>query len=618
MALRTPHHLRVLIITGIIAFFQVNSGLRAVGQTASPRIDLPSGVDLPDDFEIPADLDERDFPEIDPSTVNEPPSQESLPERSPPPPLPPPSQLLRPSEDSPPDESIPDDVPETIEVTRFVVNGSTVFSEDELAEVTAPFEGRELSFAELLQARSAVTQLYIDNGYITSGAFIPPQTIEDGVVNIQVLEGRLETINVDVEGRLRPGYVRRRLRLAGSDPLNVEKLLEGLQLLQLDPVIETISAELAAGVQPGTSILDVSVVQADTFDVDLELNNGRSPSVGSFRQEVSIREGNLIGIGDSISAGYSRTSGSDTFSFDYTVPVNARNGTVGVSLGLTDSDVIEDEFEFLDIQSDSQFYELTYRQPIIQTPNEELALSLTASRRESKSEFLEDVLGEAIPFPSLGADEDGRTRVSALRFAQEFTRQGSRQVIAARSQFSIGLDILNSTISDDPGDSDAIRPPDSRFFAWRGQGQWVRLLSRDTLLLVRGDIQLADNSLLPLEQFGLGGQQTVRGYRQDELLTDSGLLFSTELRIPIARARRVDGLLQVAPFFDLGHGWNVGRGSVDPDPDVLMGVGVGLLWRMGDRFSARFDYGIPLIDVDTEADSLQENGFYFSLRFTPF
>jgi hemolysin activation/secretion protein len=499
-------------------------------------------------------------------------------------------------------------VPETIFVERFEVNGSTVFTEEELAAVTAPFEQRELSFAELLQARSAVTQLYIDEGYITSGAFIPPQTLEEGVVVIQVLEGSLEYINVEVEGRLRPSYVRQRLRLAGDDPLNVNQLLEGLQLLQLDPVIETISAELAAGVRPGTSILDVTVVQADTFDVNLGLNNGRSPSVGSFRQEIEISEGNLFGIGDRIRVGYNRTSGSDTFDLDYTVPINARNGTIAFSTGFTDSEVIEDEFEFLDIESDSQFYELTYRQPIVQTPTEEFALSLTASRRESRSVFLEDVLGEEIPFPSLGADEDGRTRVSALRFAQEWTKQGAEQVIAARSQFSFGLDAFDSTIND--------FGPDSEFFAWRGQAQWVRLLAQDTLLLVRGDIQLADNSLVPLEQFGLGGQETVRGYRQDELLTDNGLLFSTEVRIPLARARRVDGLLQIAPFIDVGHGWNLN--AIDPDPDVLVGIGLGLLWRMGDRLSARFDYGIPLIDVDTDADSLQENGFYFSLRFTPF
>ncbi|MEM7769057.1 MAG: ShlB/FhaC/HecB family hemolysin secretion/activation protein [Cyanobacteria bacterium P01_A01_bin.37] len=609
MAFRKIYSAQILVTAGMMALVHTSMSLRAVGQSVPPEFDLPSDVELPDNFEIPQDVDAENIPTFDPVTdFDEPPSQRPLPEQTPSPQLPPPDELLQPPGSAPQSPSIPGDVPDTIYVERFVINGSTVFSAEELAAVTEEFEQRDLSFAQLLQARSAVTQLYVDNGYITSGAFIPPQTLDEGVVTIQVLEGTLEEINVEVEGRLRPGYVRRRLRRAGSDPLNVEQLLEGLQLLQLDPVIETISAELAAGVRPGTSILDVDVVQADTFDVDLELNNGRSPSVGSFRQEISISEGNLIGIGDRISAGYSRTSGSDTFAFDYTVPVNARNGTVGVSIGFTDSDVIEEEFEFLDIASDSQFYELTYRQPIIQTPSEEFALSLTASRRESRSEFLEDILGEAIPFPSLGSDEDGRTRVSALRFAQEFTKQGSRQVIAARSQFSFGLDAFDSTIND--------FGPDSEFFAWRGQGQWVRLLARDTLLLVRGDIQLADNSLVPLEQFGLGGQQTVRGYRQDELLTDNGLLFSTEVRIPIIRARRIDGLLQVAPFVDIGHGWNLN--AIDPDPDVLIGVGVGVLWRMGDRLSARFDYGIPLVDVDTDADSLQENGFYFSLQFTPF
>ena len=106
--------------------------------------------------------------------------------------------MLRPPGSTTEDPSIPGDVPETIYVERFVVNGSTVFNEAELAEVTAPFEERDLSFAELLQARSAVTQLYVDEGYITSGAFIPPQTLEEGVVTIQVLEGTLEDINVDV------------------------------------------------------------------------------------------------------------------------------------------------------------------------------------------------------------------------------------------------------------------------------------------------------------------------------------------------------------------------------------------------------------------------------------
>ena len=535
--------------------------------------------------------------------VAEPPSTQPLPEPDLSP-LPSPSELLEPpgGDDVPPVTPAPD-VPDSIMVTGFRVEGNTVISDEVLAMVLEPFAGQSLSFPELLQARNAVTQRYVDEGYTTSGAFIPPQTLSDGTVVIQVLEGQLAEINVDINGRLKPRYVRRRLQRAASPVLNTNDLLEALQLLQIDPLIDTISAELSAGVQPGTNVLDVVVNEADTFDVTLQLDNGRSPSVGSFRRGATLSYGNLLGIGDGISVGYANTDGSDTVDFSYRVPLNASGGTFTTNLGFTDSEVIEDPFNFLDIQSESRFYEFTYRQPILRSPQQEFALSLTASRRESQSEFLEDVIGESVPFPALGADEDGRTRISALRFAQEWTRQGSRQVIAARSQFSLGLDAFDATVNE--------VGPDGRFFAWRGQAQWVRLLDEDLLLLVRGDLQLADNSLVPLEQFGLGGGQTVRGYRQDETLTDSGVLFSSEIRLPVLRVRKVDGLLQIVPFVDVGRGWNLG--TPDPDPATLASLGVGLLWQMSDRLNARLDFGFPLVDTDTEGDSLQEDGIHFSV-----
>jgi hemolysin activation/secretion protein len=233
---------------------------------------------------------------------------------------------------------------------------------------------------------------------------------------------------------------------------------------------------------------------------------------------------------------------------------------------------------------------------------------LTASRRESRSEFLEDLLGDSIPFPSLGADSDGRTRLSILRFAQEWTQRGSRDVIAARSQFSVGLDAFDATVND--------QGPDGRFFSWRGQGQWVRLLAPDTLFLLRGDVQLADGSLVPLEQFGLGGQTSVRGYRQDQLLTDNGLLVSAEVRLPILRSRSLDGLLQIIPFLDVGTGWNAD--DPDPDPSTLVSVGLGLQWQMANTLTARIDWGIPLVDVKQEGNTWQDNGVYFSIVYSPF
>jgi len=78
-----------------------------------------------------------------------------------------------------------------------------------------------------------VAQLYIDQGYITSGALIPPQTFRGGVVRIQVVEGRVEVIGVTGTRRLSRRYVRSRLRRATSKPLNRNCLLEALQLLLL-------------------------------------------------------------------------------------------------------------------------------------------------------------------------------------------------------------------------------------------------------------------------------------------------------------------------------------------------------------------------------------------------
>ena len=145
----------------------------------------------------------------------------------------------------------------------------------------------------------------------------------------------------------------------------------------------------------------------------------------------------------------------------------------------------------------------------------------------------------------------------------------------------------------------------------------MRLLAPETLLVVRSDLQLSNRALAPLEQFALGGLQSVRGYRQDALITDNGFFTSVEAQLPILRVGRVDGVLQVAPFIDFGVGWN-SSGNSDPDPNALFGVGLGLQWRMSDHFFARFDWGIPLTDVEDRDRTLQEDGLYFSVNISPF
>ncbi|MGF1492826.1 MAG: ShlB/FhaC/HecB family hemolysin secretion/activation protein [Microcoleaceae cyanobacterium] len=494
--------------------------------------------------------------------------------------------------------------PETTVVQRFEVVGSTVFSPEELAVVTEPFTNRPIALAELYEVRSAITQLYTDQGYVNSGAFIPPQELDEGIVTIQVVEGGVETINISGTERLRPSYVRDRLALATRTPLNINRLLEALQLLQLDPLIEGITSELSASPQPGLSILDIEVVEADSFQVRLFVDNQRSPSVGSFRRGVGFTAANVLGFGDGFRFDYANTDGSNNVDFNYTIPFNPRNGTISLGFGLGPSDVISQPFEELDIESDSIYYELTLRQPIIQTPSNEFSLGLTASHQSNQTELLD----EAFPIAA-GADDEGRTKVSAVRFFQEWVNRGSDSVIALRSQFSLGGGAFGATVN-------SSELPDSQFFTWRFQGQWVQRLAPDTLFLLRTDLQLANDALLGLEQFRLGGLESVRGYQQDTLLTDNGLLLSAEARLPVLRISEWDALLQVTPFIQYGRGWN--DSGLDPNPQDLGSVGLGIQWQQGDSLSIRAGIGFPWTDISFPGRSRFEDRVYFSVIYTPF
>ncbi|MEA5468067.1 ShlB/FhaC/HecB family hemolysin secretion/activation protein [Spirulina sp. 06S082] len=533
---------------------------------------------------------------------DEPPSTNPLPEPQIPR-LPPPSELLTPLEPTleNPELTPEENIPGTIEVQSFEVIGSTIFSQEELAEITREYTNRPISFAELLQVRSKITQYYHDRGYITTGAFIPPQNSQDGVIQIQVIEGEIEEINIQGTNRLHPNYIRSRLGIAVQPPLNVKRLQEALQLLQLDPLIENLSSELSTGTKIGSNILEVEVREADSFSVQLPFSNSRSPSVGSDRRGINIIEGNVLGLGDSLALGYSNTTGSNGFDFSYTLPLNPYNGTVRLALGNTSSTVIEEPFDILDIRSKSSYYEVTLRQPIRQTPSEEFVMGLTFSHQTSATTLLD------IPFPlSNGADDDGVTKLSVLRFFQEWTKRSEREVLAARSQFNLGVNWFDSTQNTES--------PDSNFFSWQGQFQWVRLLAEDTLFVLRADSQISDRPMLSLEQFAMGGQETVRGYRQDVLLADNGVVATAELRIPLVRVPEIQGLLQIAPFIDFGLGWNNTEDNT-LDTNVISSFGLGLRWQQWERLNIRLDWGIPLTNLDSTPNTLQENGLYFSINY---
>ncbi|MEM9272633.1 MAG: ShlB/FhaC/HecB family hemolysin secretion/activation protein [Cyanobacteria bacterium P01_F01_bin.143] len=501
--------------------------------------------------------------------------------------------------------NIIEDIPNKVFIKKFEIIGSTVFTPEELASVLAPYTMRRISFAELLEAQQAINRLYITNGYITSGTFIPPQQLQDGIVAIEVVEGTVEAINITGLTRLNSGYVRDRLEIATNAPLNREKLLNALQLLQLDPLIENLAAELTAGTRPASSILEINLQEADPFDLTLSVDNYRAPSVGSDRRQVKLVHRNLLGFGDRINLAYANTDGSNSLSdLNYRIPLNPQNGTLDFRFSYTDNEIIEEPFDRFNIESENFNYELTYRQPLLQKPTEDLALGLTFSRYDSKT----TLDGQRFQL-SRGTESDGETHISAIRFFQEYTNRNAQQVFALRSQFSLGVNLFDATINDND-------VPDSKFLAWRGQAQYLSLLSDELTLLLRSDFQLADRPLVAVEQFSLGGALSVRGYRQDLLLGDNGLFNSAELRATILRIPQWETIIQLTPFVDFGKVWNLD--NVVLDKNTLVSTGIGLRLQVSDYLAARLDWGIPLVDLEVDGDSLQEDGVYFSLELQPF
>jgi hemolysin activation/secretion protein len=125
---------------------------------------------------------------------------------------------------------------------------------------------------------------------------LPAQDLTDGVVKIQVVEGAIEKIELEGLTRLRSGYVRSRINLATQAPVNLRRLEEALQLLQLNPLIKTVQAELSAGTAPGLSVLTLNVQEAQPYTAAFTVENRDSPSVGEIRGTAEIAHNNLLGF----------------------------------------------------------------------------------------------------------------------------------------------------------------------------------------------------------------------------------------------------------------------------------------------------------------------------------
>jgi hemolysin activation/secretion protein len=493
------------------------------------------------------------------------------------------------------------------------IEGNTAFSDAELEPIVASYEGRAVAAEELLELRDRLTRRYVEAGYINSGAVIPDQDVVDGVLIVRIIEGRLDEVTVRGLAMLRPSFVEGRIRSSAEPALNVQALQTELQLLLADPTIDRLDARLSPGEERGESRLEVDVVEAPRFTGALRFDNDRSPSVGELQGEVEVVARSVLGFSDPLFARFAVTEGLLNPAVGYSVPLTSDDLRLRFYGEYNDAEVVEEPFDPLDIESESWTAEVGLRYPVIRTLDREVGLGVDFARRHSRTTILGD------PFP---VTRDGESDVTAFRFVGDGLDRGEDQVIALRSTFSLGIDALGAT------DDNEGFPDSGQFFAWLGQAQYARRFGdRGDQVILRSDLQLAADPLLPLEQIAIGGLESVRGYRRNEIVRDNGVVASIEGRIPLLElpipgltGPNDSPLLQFAPFADIGHGWDDGdRGDAEADAETLSSVGIGLIWTPSARIAARFYYGYALNEVsDPQDESLQDEGIHFELRVIPF
>jgi hemolysin activation/secretion protein len=436
----------------------------------------------------------------------------------------------------------------------------------------------------------------VDRGHLNSGAVIDPQDVSSGVLEIRIVEGRLEAIDVEGLSWLRPGYVRSRLERGAGIPLDVGDLEERLRMLREDPRIESIHAELLPASEPGLANLSVRVEEARLWHGALDAGTVQSPSVGGWRIGGALWHDSLLGFGDVLRASYGWTEGLDDYEGLYSFPVNGLDGRIEAYGRYGDAEVVENPFDDLQVESLSWTGGVGFSQPVIDAPGARFALTLRGEVRESRTFLLDQ------PFSFSPGLEDGRARIAVVRFVQDALLRDDVQVFAARSMLSLGVDLFDSTHVFGGF-------ADGRFFSWLAQLQFARRLPWMGIEVVtRVDTQLAANPLLPLEQFSIGGFGSVRGYRVNQIVRDNGLVGSIELRVPMLS--RADGtpLLQIVPFFDVAYAWNTGQPT--PTPHWLGSLGVALRWAMTRRILIEAYWGGQLASVPALPDpDLQDRGF---------
>ena len=477
-------------------------------------------------------------------------------------------------------------------VRQLRVEGNTVFDSATLQALLAPMQDKRLTLPQIAEGIEAITTYYRAAGYPLARAIIPAQTIEDGVVRVQVMEANWGQVELRNNSAVKDAVLMRTLsNLEKGSVIRLDALERATLLLSDLPGVVP-RALLRAGQELGSSDLVVDVQPGAPWNASLSVDNFGSRYTGVARTNANVQWNNPLGRGDTLGlSSLNSQSGALNYArLAYELPVWRPGVLVGVDSSGMDYR-LGDTAASLAASGKAQTSSLWLRSALIRSPRANLNALLG---------FSNNVLQDHVD--STGVKTDRTVNVWSLEFSGE--RQDDW---LGGGNNTLGLALYGGRVGIDDATAAAEDASTANTAGGFGRATWA--LSRNQALgagvsaVLSMNGQWAQKNLDNGQKFSIGGTTSVRAYRSGVLSGDSGAFGSLELRyiLPIPQTMEPTGTWQLAAFIDSAmvqtnkNPWSSGSNEAS-----LSGAGLGLNWQGSKGVSGRIFIASSLGELPTQ------------------
>lgn len=478
--------------------------------------------------------------------------------------------------------------PADFDLLELRVKGNALIDEKQLGRTVYPFLGPKKTIDTVEAARAALEKLYQGKGYQTVAVDIPEQDVDNGVVYLQVVEGKVSRLRV-VEsryfslGKIKAGVP----ELAEGHVPNFPKMQKELAALGGQSEDRKIQPVLRAGETPGTLEVDLKVKDKLPFHGKLELNGRNTSSTSRLRMVASLRYDNLWQAMHSGSIMY-QVSPEDNKEVDvwagtYVMPVFDTDARLAFYTVSSSSNAQIASAGALSVIGIGNVYGLRFVKPLGGLDK----YYHTATLGVDYKDFEEDL-------NLIGAD-DIKTPISYLPFLVQYS--GSLRGEESLASFDMGLHFSIRGLGNHQNEFENKRfLAQSNYIYLTGNAKFQHDLPKGMELVARVSGQAADSPLISNEQFSMGGDESVRGYFETQTLADDGLFGSLELHSPHLGDADWDHLnnLKVLAFVDVAKGWIKKPLKGNSDGEFISSAGLGMRFQVWNYLNGMLDIGFPI------------------------